>query len=246
MATLDNLSFPSDWRALFSAAGVSEEVLHNKDSARNLISLVTSTLDAHELALLAEKAGQPDFSEEDVNEINELKVQDFSEADDTSVNTTDDDDVGRLEAAVRSLLLESSNTSQDSAEQLTIKTLKSKVENIIPVPPVPPPPLAPMLDVKPVLQKGSSKSSTTVPKGSLRSALNNRKPLKKSSQSAKQKTKVRARGLDLAASQLMKQKKQLQSIAQPHPNQLRNLSYVSQSKLTSIAEILKKVRRSKL
>ena len=49
LATLENLSFPPDWRALFEQAGVPGEALENLQSTRNIISLVVSTLESSQL-----------------------------------------------------------------------------------------------------------------------------------------------------------------------------------------------------
>ena len=47
VVSLENLAFPPAWRELFQKAGVPEEALHNIESTRTLINLVTTTLDSN-------------------------------------------------------------------------------------------------------------------------------------------------------------------------------------------------------
>ena len=47
VSALENLAFPPAWRELFHKAGVPEEALHNIESTRTLINLVTTTLDSN-------------------------------------------------------------------------------------------------------------------------------------------------------------------------------------------------------
>ncbi|XP_071087310.1 uncharacterized protein [Haliotis cracherodii] len=81
LSTLESLSFPPDWRALFQQAGVPQEALEDVHSTRNIISLVTSTLESSKLASLLDATGQGQGQDQEMCELSDVSESGSSEMD---------------------------------------------------------------------------------------------------------------------------------------------------------------------
>ncbi|XP_046561668.1 serine/threonine-protein kinase BCK1/SLK1/SSP31-like [Haliotis rubra] len=87
LSTLESLSFPPDWRALFQQAGVPQEALEDVQSTRNIISLVTSTLESTKLASLLDVTAQ---GQGELSDVSESGSSDIEEDLDESSDMSDD------------------------------------------------------------------------------------------------------------------------------------------------------------
>ncbi|XP_067663814.1 uncharacterized protein [Haliotis asinina] len=149
LSTLESLSFPPDWRALFQQAGVPQEALEDVQSTRNIISLVTSTLESTKLASLldvtTQAQGQGELSDVSESESSEIEedLDESSDMSDDSLESEEKDNsddntpvCSRVTSArsnqehKRDILLSGQDVASFSSSSLTKKIEKLSLESV--------------------------------------------------------------------------------------------------------------------
>ncbi|KAK6173233.1 hypothetical protein SNE40_016722 [Patella caerulea] len=123
LKTMENLSFPSEWRELFEEAGIPNIALNDIQSTRNIISLVHSTLESGNLQTLVQQYTDSISKEENssITSISEDSLEDELE----SVSSEDSFDKIEIETDYGKMDSNISSKSQTELNNLDSKISKS-------------------------------------------------------------------------------------------------------------------------
>ncbi|XP_050417165.1 uncharacterized protein LOC126830804 [Patella vulgata] len=123
LKTMENLSFPSEWRALFEEAGIPSIALNDIQSTRNIISLVHSTLESGNLQTLVQQYTDSISKEEtsSITSISEDSLEDELE----SVSSEDSFDKIEIETEYGKMDSNISSKSQNELNNVDSKVSKS-------------------------------------------------------------------------------------------------------------------------
>ncbi|XP_072039925.1 LOW QUALITY PROTEIN: uncharacterized protein [Amphiura filiformis] len=239
LISLEGLSFPPEWKALLNAAGIPRETMEDPTSARNIISLVNQSmhmsqkqldqmaLESHTQLMKACHMDIPEAVEEASGDHDNLGVVDSVE-DVGSIplggmeDSGYDDDTGLLKHSARGAL---------SSRRAGFNTVRSTQPAI---PQAPPPPAIALHHTNPTPSALMVQSKT----------------LRKTSTKTKQHGALNSPGglaqFQLDAAALTNQREKLRTTTRgPHPSQLADLGIAPETKLISIADILKKAVNSR-
>ena len=234
MISLEGLSFPPEWKALLNAAGIPRETMEDPTSARNIISLVNQSihmsqkqlnqmvLESHTQLM---KACHLEVPEEDLEDASgdhgsQENVLDSVE-DDSGIPLGGMEDSGYDDDTV----LQKQSSRSASASRAGYRSTQPSI------PQAPPPPAIAPLSTNPTMGGLMAQS----------------KALHKTPGKTKEHGPLHSPDRDgaqfqLDAVALTNQREQLRTTTQgPHPSQLADLGKAPETKLISIADILKKV-----
>ena len=235
LISLEGLSFPPEWKALLSAAGIPRETMEDPTSARNIISLVNQsmTMNQRELDQMALESHNQLMNAMDITEEDVEETGDHQEGSQTDVLDSVED-VSNMPP----IGMEDSGYDDDpiltklSARGTSRQAQSDRSEHIheaghqgIPQPP-PPPIIAPS-------------SANPTPDSLMAQA----QVLRKTRQHGRDHSPDGdVPEFQLDAGVLTNQREKLKTTTKgPHPSQLANLETASKTRLISIADLLKKV-----